>query len=407
MNSKLRGLILVVLVVALMAGAASSGYYLGSQRPQTVVVKGIDNIQSGTIKNANFNTFWQTWQIIKDNYLKADKINDQQLIYGAAGGLVDSLDDPYTVFLDPVESKKFADDIKGSFGGIGAEIGFRGDFIVVIAPLKDTPAERAGLKAGDKILAINDTAAANLNLNEIVKLIRGPKGTQVTLTILSNSDEKPREVQLIREIIKVPTLQSEIKDKNIVHIRLFNFSEAAPHSLANALNVALRQGVQGIILDLRNNPGGFLEAAVSIAGIFIERGEVVAKEEFRSGKTNLFPAQGNPVLKDFPLIVLINKGSASASEILAGALRDHNGTIIIGEKSFGKGTVQELKSLPDGSTVKITIARWLLPKGSAIDGDGVKPDIEIALSEKDVEAKKDPPLEKAIEILKSKIAAQS
>lgn len=402
MLERYKSHIFVATLVILIVVVAFGSYQLGTLRPKVVVVKGVDNIQNNEIKNVDFGTYWQVWDLIKNNYLKANEINDQELVYGSAAGLTQALDDPYTVFLKPEDAKRFQDDIKGVFSGIGAEIGIRGDYVVVVAPLKNSPAEKAGLKSGDKILAVDDKGTGNISLDEVVKNIRGKRGTEVVLTILSNGDSKTKEVKIIRDNITVPTAKWEMKEGNIAHLQLFNFNENANNVFADVMNEALRAGAEGLVLDLRNNPGGFLEIAVSIAGIFVNPGEEIVAEEFASGKLNSFKAQGDPVLKDFPLIILVNKGSASASEILAGALRHYVKATIVGEQTFGKGTVQELKQLADGSTLKITIAHWVLPDSTIIDGNGIAPDVEVKITDEDIEAERDPQLKKALEIIKEK-----
>ena len=243
------------------------------------------------------------------------------------------------------------EDISGEFGGIGAEIDIRDEQLMIVAPLKSTPAERAGLKGGDKILAINGTPTAGLtDVNEAVKKIRGPVGEEVILTILRNGWVKPREITVVREVIQIPTLDLEVRDGKIAHIKLYSFNEKAVYAFHNAIIEAALKGADGIVLDLRNNPGGFLEVAVNLAGWFVDKGSVVTTEEFRSGEKRDFRANGNSALKSVPTVILVNRGSASASEILAGALRDHLGIKLIGEKTFGKGTVQELQDLRDGSS---------------------------------------------------------
>lgn len=402
-NPRKNKLLPFIFIVVIVIVAATAGYQLGTNKPKVVIVKGVDNVENDVISNSDFGIFWQTWELLKSEYLKANEVRNDDLILGAAAGLAEAINDPYTVFLPPAETKKFNDDISGSFTGIGAEIGFRGDFVVIVAPLKNSPAEKYGLRAGDKVFAVDATTTSNLGLDEIVNLIRGPRNSQVTLTILSNGDEKPREVKITRDTIKIPTLEWEMRADNLAHLHLFNFNDVSPSVMAKALNEILSSGGRGVVLDLRNNPGGFLHKAVEIAGFFIEKDKTIVVEEFSSGKKNNFNSNGNATLKNFPMVLLVNKGSASASEILAGALRDHNNTTIIGETTFGKGTVQELKNLSGGSTLKLTVAHWILPKGDLIDGVGIKPDIEVQLTAKDFEADRDPQLDKALEVLKSKI----
>jgi len=401
--AKYKGHISVAILVVLVVVVAFGSYQLGTLRPKVIVIKGVDNIQDGEIKNVDFGVFWQVWDLIKDNYLRADELDSQELIYGSTAGLTRALDDPYSVFMKPEDAKRFQDDIKGVFSGIGAEIGVRGDYVVVVAPLRDSPAEKAGLRSGDKILAVDDKTTSNVSLDEVVKNIRGKRGTEVVLTILNNGFEKPKEVSIVRDKIKIPTAEWELRSGNVAHLRLFNFNENANHVFADTMNQALRAGAQGLILDLRNNPGGFLEIAVSISGVFVEPGKGIVTEEFASGKENIFKAQGDPVLKEFPMVILVNKGSASASEILAGALRHYTGATIVGEQTFGKGTIQELKQLPNGATLKITVAHWVLPDGTIIEGNGIEPDVKVEMTEEDVEADRDPQLEKALEIIKKEL----
>lgn len=412
MKEKIRIYLIPLMVVVLMGLATLNGYYWGQAVNHTLIIKGVDNIAGGKIENKDFNTVWQVWDLIKKDYLKADTVKEQDLIYGAAAGLATSLKDPYTLFLDPEESKKFNDDIKGSFVGIGAEIGYRGDFIVVIAPLKNSPAEKAGLKSGDKILELDGKSVLNVSVDDLVKKIRGPRGTFLILTVLRNGEEKTRKIKIERDKIEVPTLDWEMKG-DIAYVQLYSFNENSAKLIVDSFNEALQKGANGFVLDLRGNPGGYLEVAVGLAGIFIDNGQVVVSEEFNNGKKDEFKSRGTAVLKDFPLAILINKGSASASEILAGALRDYNNTPLVGEKSFGKGTVQELKELPDGSTLKMTVAHWILPKGDIIDGKGIEPTYAVAMPEdKDLKLDdsgnllNDLQLDKALQVVKDLIKAK-
>ncbi len=353
---------------------------------------------------ADFSLFWKAWDTFKQNFVHSKDITDQDMLYGAIAGLVSAGKDPYTVFLKPSDANKFEEDLNGNFGGIGAQIDIRNSQLMVVAPLKDSPAERAGLKSGDKILKINSTSTDILaTVEEAVKLIRGPKGTTVILTVLRDGWALPKEISIIRDTIAVPTLDWEMKPGNIAYIQLYNFNENASLAFYKAALPALLSGAKGIILDLRNNPGGYLDAATNIAGWFLKSGDVVVREEFSSGNQDVLRAQGNSALADLPAVILVNNGSASASEILAGALRDNRHIKIIGETTFGKGTVQELKRFGDGSEMKVSIAQWLLPNGETIDKKGITPDIVVKLTEEDAAAGKDPQLDKAMEIIKAEI----
>ncbi|MDP3901564.1 MAG: S41 family peptidase [bacterium] len=394
--------IFLVILILISGGSYYFGYHQGTQNPEQFIVRGITNIGDDDV-TADFGIFWEVWKKIKDSYINGTEVTDEDLVYGATNGLVDSLGDHNSVFFPPDDSQKFNEDISGSFGGIGAEIGARNGRLVIVAPLKNSPAEAAGLQSGDIILKVDDNITGDLDVMEVVKLIRGSVGERVTLTIARDSWTTPRDVVIVREIIMVPTLDLNIED-GIAHIKLYAFNESAPYEFYKAILKAAGEDAQGIVLDLRNNPGGFLEVAVNIAGWFLDRGDIIVSEKFRSGDEEVFRASGNVSLEDAPLVILVNKGSASASEILAGALRDQNGTKLVGENTFGKGTVQQVFDLRDGSSVKLTIAHWLLPSGKEIDKEGIMPDFEVNLTEDDIMAGRDPQLDKAKEVLREEIA---
>lgn len=401
-NKKLLfGILAVIVVAAAIGGSYYSGYQSGAQKPQTLVVKGISGMDSDKAGDADFSVFWQAWQKLKDEHLKGADLKSQDMLYGAITGLVDSLGDPNTNFFKPDDSQKFEEDISGSFGGVGMEINVRDKQLIVVSPLEDSPAIKAGIRAGDKILEIEHKSTAGLlNVNDAVKKIRGEIGTPVTLTILHNGDKKSVEITIVRAQIEVPTLKMDVKDDNIAHLQLYSFNENAPFLFYRSALTILLGKAKGIVLDLRNNPGGYLEVAVNVAGWFLDKGDIVVSEQFRDGDSKIFRASGSGVLKNIPLVLLMNKGSASASEILAGALKYHLKTKLIGEKSYGKGTVQEMQGLKDGSEIKITIAQWLLPDGKVLDENGLTPDIEVKITEEDIKAKKDPQLDRAMEELK-------
>ena len=274
----------------------------------------------------------------------------------------------------------------------------------VIAPLEDTPAKEAGLLAGDKILQIDGKSTIDMTIDDAVNLIRGPKGSKVTLTIAREGLDAPKDVEITRNVINVPSLRWELKDiadnKKMAYIKIHQFSENAGFDFSVAAREILDSPAQGIILDLRNNPGGYLEVSQDIAGWFLKQGDVVTIEDY-GGKQDqeLYKAFGSSKLIDYPIVVIMNQGTASASEILAGALRDNRGVQLIGEKSFGKGSVQELSDLRGGSFLKVTVAHWLTPKGDLIDDEGLEPDVAVEISPEDINSGNDPQLSKAIEIL--------
>ena len=353
----------------------------------------------------DFSLFWEAYETLQSRFVDPEKIDTQKIIYGAIEGMVKSLEDPYTIFLSPEETKKFKEDISGRFEGIGIEIGKKDEQLQVIAPLEGTPAKTAGLKAGDKILQIDDTPTIDLSIDEAVNLIRGPKGTKVVLTIFREGLKAPKEVEITRDVIEIPSMSWELKDisenDKIAYIKIYQFSEKAGFDFAVAVREILNSPANKIVLDLRNNPGGYLEISQEIAGWFLEQGNTVVIEDF-GGKQDqrIYQSQGNSRLLQYPMAVIINEGTASASEILAGALRDNRGIKIIGEKSYGKGSIQELEELKGGSVLKITVAKWLTPNGELITGKGLEPDIKIEVSPEDLNGESDPQLDKAIEILK-------
>lgn len=397
----------IVVLAALVGGSFYFGYREGRKQPQTYLIRGVNNLNQGKPEGVDFSLFWEAWRVLKEKALDADKFKDQDLVYSAISGLFGTFKDPNNVFLPPSDAKKFGQDISGEFSGIGAEINIRDNQLVVITPLKNTPAEKAGLKAGDKILKVDDTQTVGLSVDEAIKLIRGERGTTVTLQIYRDGWDKPRDIPIVRDTIQVPTLHWEMKDGGIAYIQLYNFYEKAPFLFYQAVAEIVPHNPKGIILDLRNNPGGYLDAAVNIAGWFLKSGEVVVKEEFRSAPNDIFKAGGAGIFKDTPMVVIINEGSASASEILAGALRDGRGVKLIGKKSFGKGTVQELVTVRDNALAKITVAHWRMPKGQLIEKNGLTPDYEVDIKDEDAKAGRDAQFEKAMDILKSEISASN
>jgi carboxyl-terminal processing protease len=281
------------------------------------------------------------------------------------------------------------------------EIDIRKGQLQVIAPLEGTPAQEAGLRPGDIILKVDGYSTIDITVDEAINLIRGPKGTEVILTIYREEWKESKDIKIIRRVIDIPSLKLEIRDDHIAYLKLYNFSEKAAYDFSDAAIKILNSTSQKIILDLRNNPGGYLEVAQEITGWFLEKGQIVVIEDFGEDKEqNNYLAEGNAKLVTYPIVILINKGSASASEILAGALRDNRGVKIIGETSFGKGSVQELTKLKGSSSLKITIAKWLTPNGESITDKGLEPDIKVEMTTEDYDAGLDPQMDKAVEIIK-------
>ena len=391
--------ITIFFLVILISAAFGAGFYFGKSPIPVAPPEGIINTDMGKPEGTDFSLFWEAWKKLEEKFVDPEKIDYQKMIYGAISGMVSSLEDPYTVFMPPRETKIFKEDVSGEFQGVGMEIGIRNNQLTVIAPLKGTPADRAGLRAGDKIMKVDDTDTQGISVDEAVKLIRGPKGTEVVLTIRREGWSEPREFKIIRAVIEIPSVEWETLSENIAYIKLYHFSETARLAFHRTGIEILNSPCQKIILDLRNNPGGYLEVAQDIGGWFLQKGEIITIEDFRGEKEDKeYKAKGNGKFLSYPLVVLIDQGSASGSEILAGALRDNRGIKLIGQTTFGKGSVQELEELSQGS-LKITVARWLTPNGNLITEKGLTPDIEIEMTEEDLNEGRDPQLNKAIEIL--------
>ena len=312
-----------------------------------------------------------------------------------------ALNDPYSVFFNPEETKAFKEEIAGNFTGVGMEVGIKNKVLTVIAPLKDTPAERAGIRSGDQILKIGESITSELTIEKAIKLIRGEKGTSVILTIFREGYKEPKEFTIIRDIINVPTLDSELREDGVYVIKLYSFSANATNLFSQAMQNFEKSGSNKLLLDLRGNPGGYLEAAVDISSWFLPAGKVVVIENYgENHKPKIFRSRGYNILdKNAKFVILINGGSASASEIVAGAMQDHGRAILVGTQSFGKGSVQEMVDITKNTVLKITVAKWLTPNGHTIEEKGLIPDHEVEMTLKDLDEGKDPQMEKAIKLL--------
>lgn len=327
----------------------------------------------GVNRPADWQSFERVWDSIHASYLKPD-IQDRELIYGATAGLVEALGDPYSVFLDPDASEEFQQEIEGTFEGIGMEVGIKDEQLTVVAPLPDSPAARGGMKAGDVILVIDGRDARSMSLTEAVQAIRGPSGSSVTLEIERNGEMK--EFRIKRETIRIESVISRTETesgKTFGYIQISHFTSDTERLFQRAGRDLLDQSIDGLILDLRNNPGGLLDESLKVTSAFLAD-KVLVKEVDRAGRTSERRSQGSAWLADPRLVVLVNEGSASAAEIVAGALQDHKRGVVIGQPTYGKGSVQDFQILPDGSSLKLTIAAWLTPNGRSIDEQGIEPD---------------------------------
>jgi len=419
MNKKVKFLqILVIIIISTLVG-----YYIGvnkinisweKYKPSLLIT---NKEAPASVQNVDFSLFWTVWQKLETSYYDKGKLDPQKMLTGAIEGMTQSLGDPYTMFLPPVQNTNFKSGLAGQFSGIGAELGLRDKQIIVVAPLGGSPAEKAGLKAGDAILKVNGDLTFNWTLPATVEKIRGPKGTVVNLTILHEKSESPLEVNITRDTITVKSVEGWIKDVKDIegikipespgkvgYVRLTQFGDATNQDwivLINKLDLERQKNkdFKGLILDLRNNPGGYLNDAIFISSEFLKLGTPVVIEDNGKGIRNTRSVSRNGLFNDTKLVILINKGSASASEIVAGAMRDHKKAMLVGEKSFGKGTIQQSDDLGNGAGLHITIAKWLTPNGTWVHGEGLKPDIEVALDSKD--QSHDLQLEKAVlEVLK-------
>ena len=396
-----KSLIVVIAAFVIVGASFSFGVWYGYQaRPEMTRIIGVLNKSAPEAESVDFEPFWKAWRLMESMYVGDEPVKRQALVWGAISGMVRSFGDPYSTFFPPKDLQDFQTEIKGEFSGIGAEIGMRKEILTIIAPIKGSPADKAGLKAGDKILKIDETFTNDLSLDEAVHKIRGERGTKVTLTILRANQDKPQIIDVVRDTIKVPILDTEIKD-GIFVIRLASFSEQSGPEFGDAVRKFLNSGSKKLVLDLRSNPGGFFSSAVDIASWFLPEGEVVAQEEYRDEKPELFRSIGYRALENVTTVVLIDRGTASAAEILAGALQEHGKAVLMGEKTFGKGSVQQLESITPDTSLKITIAKWLTPNGKSISKEGLAPDIEVKTPE-DIKPGEDPVLDKALIYLKSR-----
>ncbi len=388
-------------------------FFVGYERGRESLSSGSDTVSvNGAVilngksqdKEVDFALFWKVWEILKEKFVDQSKLDAKQMLYGAIDGMLASTGDPYTTFFDPKEKEDFQEDMTGNFEGIGAEMAIKDEILTIVSPLEGTPAERVGLLPGDKILKIDDEPTTNMDVEEAVRRIRGPKGTSVTLNIYHEGDEEPKDIVVPREVIHVKSLRFEMKEGDIAYIRLNRFGDETADEFERAVRSAVGAKAQGLVIDLRNNPGGLLTSAVDIASFLLPEKSVVVIEENGRGDRKELKTHSGDIFSELPTSVIINGGSASASEILAGALRENRDNVrLIGEQSFGKGSVQELVSVTRDTAVKITVAKWLTPKGNQINKIGIAPDDKVSVTREQVTNKEDPQLQKAIEWVKSQL----
>ena len=400
----------IVFVGGIYVGVSEYQHNLVSAADGSTVTVGLSGASDTQPSDIDMGQFWQAYNLLNQHFVVVHASSTfptkQKQIEGAIAGLAASFGDPYTVFFPPADAQVFQDDIAGSFGGVGMQVDNNADGqLVVVSPLKDTPASRAGILSGDLILQIGSTTSDGMSSDDAVKLIRGPKGTSVVLTLMRKGETKPLVVSVVRDTINIPVIKSYKRDDGVFVIELYSFSQNSADLFRDALRQFVQSGSNKLILDLRGNPGGYLDSAVTMASYFLPVGDVVVTEDTkgknpsddkvdRSAGYNVFA--GNP---NFKMAILVDQGSASAAEILSGALQQHGVAKLVGTRTFGKGSVQELLDLGGGAQLKVTIARWLTPNGSSISDGGLQPDIKADRTADDVKAGTDPQTDAAVKYL--------
>lgn len=401
-NKKTNKTVFYVLFIIFLFG---SGFFVG-QRSQELSSASIADVILGNkeqapVEGVDLDIFWKTWKTIDEKYPKASEISANERVYGAIKGLTESLNDPYTTFFTPEEQKAFKEELSGSFSGVGMEVGIKDDVLTVISPIKGTPAYSSGLRPGDKIISIDKESTANMSVDQAVKKIRGEANTNVVLEIFREGSKQTEIKTITRQVINIPNIEHYLRDDGVYVIKLFSFNDESDTKFKDAVYAFHNSGSNKLIFDLRGNPGGYLNSAVNIASWFVEAGKVIVKEDYGANKDpDIFVSRGYDLLKnkEINMVILIDKGSASASEIVTGALKEYKIATVVGEKSFGKGSVQELVPIDDKTSLKITIADWLTPNGVSISKEGINPDIVI----RNTNTKVDAQFNKALEIVNKK-----
>ncbi|NPA93741.1 MAG: S41 family peptidase [Chloroflexi bacterium] len=401
-----RYLLAAALVLAIVAGTFAGGFALGYVFHGKQPVTGAATIapsSSSPSPNATENAkdlwapFWEAWDLLHKYYVRP--LDDVKLVQGAIRGMYEATGDPHTSYMDPDEFRQANIALEGEYEGIGAWVDTSGDYVTIVSPMKNSPAEKAGLQPGDEIIAVDGEDVTGVNPELVVRRVLGPAGTKVRLTI-KRDDQPPFDVVITRAKITIPSVEGKMLDNNIAYVQLLTFGDKTSDELRDTLKELMAQNPQGLILDLRNNGGGYLDTAVDVASEFLPGGEVVLYEEYKDGSRKAYKSLGGGLATDIPMVVLVNKGTASASEIVSGALQDYGRALLVGETTYGKGSVQNWIPLEhDQGAVRITVALWLTPKGRQISGKGLTPDVEVPMTEDDFKAKRDPQLDKAIELI--------
>ncbi len=352
-----------------------------------------------TDREALFAPFWEAWEIVHSQYVD-QPVDDVQLMRGAIRGMLESLGDPHTGYMDPDEYKEATTMLEGEYEGIGAWVDVSGDYLTIVTPMPGSPAEEAGLKPGDQIIAVDGEDVTGLAPEVVRKRVLGPAGTQVRLTIRREGVEEPFEVVVTRAHITIPSVEGEMLDSGVAYVHIYTFGEKTAAQLHSTLQDLLAQEPKGLIIDLRNNGGGYLQTAIQVASEFLPEGTVVMYERYGDGTQQVYKAYDGGLATEIPLVVLVNEGTASASEIVSGALQDYGRALLVGVTTYGKGSVQNWIPLQDDQgAVRVTIARWYTPKERQISGQGLTPDVEVELTDEDLKADRDPQRDKAVELI--------
>ncbi|MEN6409882.1 MAG: S41 family peptidase [Anaerolineaceae bacterium] len=414
MSKTLRNVLIVIVSIVLLVGAFSAGMVSGWMFPlkggTQFTIPGLSPTADASTPTASstdveslFKPFWKSWDIVHDEYYQ-QPVDDAKLMQGAIRGMLEALGDEHTSYMDPDMLRQVNSQMEGGYEGIGAWVDTSGEFLTIISPMPGSPAEKAGLKPGDEVHAVDGKDMTGMDGSLVLRQILGPAGTDVTLTIVRKDTPEPFDVTITRAKIEVPTVESKMLDNNIGYIRISTFGETTDSELKKALTELEKQNPVGLVLDLRYNGGGYLQTAVDVGSEFIEKNSVLLYEEYGNGEKNTFKTHSGGLATEIPLVVLVNKGSASASEILAGAIQDYGRGKLVGTVTYGKGSVQNWITLDnDQGAIRVTVAHWLTPKERQINKVGLTPDVEVSLTDEDIQANRDPQLDRAVEVLKESI----
>jgi carboxyl-terminal processing protease len=421
MQSKtVRNIGIFIVTILLLGGTFSAGFIVGWVIPHSQVqaaaaaLPSVDNLlPAQTDQPANqqnldelFMPFWEAWNIVHDQYVD-QPVDDTKMMQGAISGMMDSLGDPHSSYMDPTQYQQQLSPLEGEYEGIGAWIDTTGDYVVIIAPITGSPAEAAGLQSGDKVIAVDGEDMTGIDGELVQKRILGPAGTDVTLTIVRESEPQPFDVTITRAKVTIPSVEGEMLDQNIAYVQISTFAQNTDTELQNTLKSLLAQNPDGLILDLRYNGGGYLDTAIDVVSEFLPADQVAMYEEFGDGTRRTLTTSNKGTAKDIPLVVLVNEGTASASEITAGAIQDYGRGVLVGVKTYGKGSVQNWVPLQnDQGAIRVTIARWLTPKERQINLVGLEPDYSVELTDEDMQNGIDTQLNKAIQLLTEQVPVQ-